>query len=1111
MTSHRNSRIVAVLFLTSGVLALILLISAPAWAQVAGATLSGTVTDVSGAVIPEAQVSIKDVGTGVSRSVKTNVAGFYIAPNLLPGAYEITITAQGFSTEVRTGITLTVGAQQDLNLTLRVGATTETVKVSGEAPGVQLANSTLGNVVDANSIRELPLNGRDWTLLAALQPGISDASALQTPISNSSLRGNRGYGTQLTISGSRPEQNNYRIDGISVSDYSNGGPGSVLGSSLGVDAIQEFSVLSHNYSAEYGRTSGGVINAITRSGTNNFHGDVFEFLRNDALDAATSVENAGGLPKPAFRQNQFGGAAGGRIFKDRTFFFADYEGIRQSLGVSYLDVVPSADARNGIIHNANGTTCTIGVASPGCAVKNSAGTVGVDPLVKPFLALWPLPNGSVIAPGNTGNFSVSAQQAATENFVSGRIDHKISDKDNLFGSYQYDKGLLTAPDPLNYSVTGNNTIRQFVGLEETHMVTAQLVNNFRIGYNRSVSLNGYGVSAISPLEVDKSLSAVPGQNPPRIAVTGITQSFGGLNSTAQFRYYWNSLQGYDDVFLSRGKHELKLGIAVERIDLNSLGTQNTGGFFTFGSLTSFLTNQDQGVQFNAQLPGATSPRGERQTIVGAYLQDDVRWRPNLTLNLGVRYEMATVPTEVNGKLSNLYNATDSLPHCGMLVPGCVAVGPLWSNPTLRNFEPRVGFAWDPFHSGKTSVRGGFGIFDVLPLPYLTLIQLNQSAPFSQQGSVSTLPNGAFPTAAFNIIQGAPLLRTPHSDPNPPRSYVMQWNLNVQRELLPNLTAMVAYAGSHGVHIPFREDDMNYVLPTATPQGYLWPCPGGFSATGLCTKPGAGTVINPTTGQMDALLWTESSLYDDLELQITKRMSHGFQIQGAYTWGKAIDEGSSTIAGNTFQNSIQNPLFFDLRLSRAVADFNIAQKVVINYNWVLPEPRSLPAAAAWLLGGWQVGGIFTAHTGAPFTVNLGGDPLGLKSNKPSDFPNRLFGPGCESAVNPGSTTNYIKLQCFAFPNPSTLRGNEERNSLIGPALQDFDVSLIKNNHIKRISEGFNAQFRAEFFNVLNRANFAAPTDRATVFDQTGKPVGGAGQLDLLSTPARQIQFALKLIW
>src|SRR6202047_5440807 len=349
-----------------------------AYAQISGATLSGTVTDQSGAVVPQATISIKNVATGITRSNTTSAAGYYSAPNLLPGIYEVRAEAQGFTSKLQTGVNLTVGEQQVLNFALQVGQMSQTVEVNTEAPNVDLASSTISAVVSSTTVRELPLNGRSWTDLATLQPGVTSIQT-QPDFTAGPDRGKRGFGNQVTIDGARPQQNNYRLDGISTNDYDNAAPGSVLGGDLGVDAIQEFSVLTSNYSAEYGRTSGGVVNAITSSGTNQFHGSVYEFLRNDALDAANYFENAGGIKKASFRQNQFGVSAGGPIRKDKLFVFGDYEGLRYSKGIPTKIFVPSDAARLGIL--AGGTAldptapCTGPAESNGATAHNLTATL----------------------------------------------------------------------------------------------------------------------------------------------------------------------------------------------------------------------------------------------------------------------------------------------------------------------------------------------------------------------------------------------------------------------------------------------------------------------------------------------------------------------------------------------------------------------------------------------------------------------------------------------------------------------------------------------------------------------------------------------------------------
>src|SRR5437870_1240007 len=448
------------------VLAFTLFPSVVAHAQVTGATLSGTLTDTSGAVIPGVMVSIKNRATGVVRNVSTDEAGFYSAPNLLAGNYDVTGSAPGFSTVVQSNILLTVGAQQQINISMKVGESAQLVEVREAAPLAQLTSSVISGEVESTTIRELPLNGRDWASLATLTPGVN-AIETQMPFTAGAVRGNRGFGAQLTISGGRPTQNNYRIDGNSINDYGNGGPGSVIGVSLGVDAIQEFSVLTGNYSAEYGRTSGGVVNAISKSGTNAFHGDVYEFLRNDKLDANDFFSNASNQPKPAYKRNQFGAAAGGPIRKDRTFIFGDYEGIRQSQGIiSSGTTVPSDAARAGNLVN---------------------GRVDVDPLVAKYLALYPHANGPVT--GDKGVFAFAGVRVVRQNYFTSRVAHKVSDKDSLFGTYMYDDTPYNQPDGFNNVNILSQTTRHIAAFELSHIFSPSLVNSARLGFNRNAVIN----------------------------------------------------------------------------------------------------------------------------------------------------------------------------------------------------------------------------------------------------------------------------------------------------------------------------------------------------------------------------------------------------------------------------------------------------------------------------------------------------------------------------------------------------------------------------------------------------------------------------------------------
>src|ERR1700676_2440898 len=470
-------------------------------AQVVGGTIQGTITDGTGAAVSEATILIENVATDIDTTVLSNEDGFYSAPNLAPGNYKITVSRLGFAT-VATQLVLSVGMERVLNVPMHVGGANEVVRVTSDAPEIELGSSEISGVVNAATIRELPLNGRDWTQLATLQPGI--ATIRTQPSVGASDRGQRGFGTQMTINGGRPAQNNYRLDGVSINDYSNSAPGSVLGADLGSDAVAEFSVLSSNYPAEYGRSSGGVINAITRSGTNEFHGSVYEFIRNSALDASNFFD----ITKPPFKRNQFGATAGGPIFKDRTFIFGNYEGLRQSLGVTQSSTVPTQDARAGHL---------------------KAEDVIVNSSVIPYLPIWPLPNAGILQDSchkdgsgicELGTFKLSGQQITPENYFTTRVDHKFSTNDALYGTYMHDSANITQPDELGIKVTGYTTGRQLVTLEENHIFNPQVVNAVRVGYSRVVGLVGQTLKALSPLATDPTLGfAAPGRRVGKIEFT----------------------------------------------------------------------------------------------------------------------------------------------------------------------------------------------------------------------------------------------------------------------------------------------------------------------------------------------------------------------------------------------------------------------------------------------------------------------------------------------------------------------------------------------------------------------------------------------------------------
>lgn len=1054
-------------------------------AQVSTGSILGAVTDPFGASVSGAKVTVTNTRTNIMRDVETNANGLFTVPNLQPGHYDVSVAAKGFDVEVASDVTLDVGAERSVNFTLKVGNITEKVVVTATVATVDLASSTVMPVVDDHTIVQLPLNGRDWAALANLQPGVA-AVRSQSVVSISNQRANRGVGNQLTVSGARPQMNNYRVDGISINDYSNGGPGGVIGSNLGVDAIQEFSVVTGNATADYGKTAGGVVNAVTRTGGNQLHGDAYEFLRNSALDTRNEFDKPGAIAP--FRRNLFGASAGGPIIRDRTFVFGDYECLRQFQSTNASSTVPSANARSGQLVN---------------------GSVIVDPNVVPYLQFYPLPNGAVT--GDTGTFLFNDPAVVHENYFTVRADHKISSNDQLAGTYFFDSGSLTAPDPFNVKVSGNIDKRQMASINESHIFTPNLLNTVHLGYSRVVSDAPTTLNAILPAAAVVNLGFVPGLPVGLINIGGISNFAGGLHAVGEFLFHYNSYQAYEDIYWTHGKHSLKAGFSFERLQNNQNGTSNPNGQFNFGSLAGFLANQPTG--FNAPIGQTTSPKDLRQSVFGGYITDDYHFAKNLTLNLGLRYELATVPTETAGRLSNLPTISSAVPNLG---------SPYFSNPTEKNFAPRVGFSWDPFNTGKTAVHGGYGIYDALPLNYLFEGLSIFAAPFFESGSVSSGLAGTFPNNAYPLLTPA-TFRYSYTTQNPKRSYVQQWSLNIQRELPGSMTAMVGYSGSRGIHFAYREDDINTVQPIAELAGGVYEFP---SLSNNLSKSTTNARINANVGQISAMLPIGASNYNSLQAGLTKRLTKQLQLQAAFTWAKSIDDGSSSTFGDTFANSVSSLPYFAKDRRIAVSDFNIGRNFVFNYLYLLPDVPKSFGVAGWALDGWQYGGIFQVSSGLPITPLISGDPLGLRSSDTFDFPNRDY--TCDP-VKKQNKTQYINPACFSYPaesaNYNPFLGNSGRNSIMGPGLQDFDISFVKNNPVKSLGETFNIQFRAEIFNILNRVNYANPLKAATqLFSSapapttanptpslTGSAISSAGALTATATSSRQTQFALKIIF
>jgi Carboxypeptidase regulatory-like domain/TonB dependent receptor len=1094
----------------------------PAAAQVTGATLSGLIADEHGGAVPRATVTIKNTATGVAREITSNEDGFYSAPNLLPGTYEVRVSANGFQTLLQKDVKLTVGAQQSLNLNLKLGQLSQTVEVHETPPDIQTNSSTIASTVESTTIRELPLNGRDWTSLAALEPGVANIPN-QVGTGFSANKGNRGFGNQLTNAGHRANENTYRVNGVEINDYSNGAPGGASGLNLGVDGIQEFSVLTSNYTAEYGRTSGAVINAITKSGTNELHGTAFLFDRDKIFDAKNFFDPPG--PIPPFRRVQFGGSGGTAIVKDKTFVYGTYEGVRQNQPLSKTIKVPDAAQRAQAV-----------------------------PAVVPYLDLWPVaPAGS---PDTAGIqiFNVSLPAISNENYVTARVDQKLSGTDNLAGSYFWDSGPLTQPDPLQNTIHSVFSRRQAFSLEEMHSFSSQLVNSVRLGVSRvrgdiNLPVSGDAVATKSALAVAPGAAA-----PPEIRVTGLTTAI-GLGGLNRFLHRWTSFQGSDDAFWTRGTHAIKMGFAFERMQYNVLEQLSPNGRMnTYSGLAEFLSNTPK--QLNALAPGHSNPIAIRESLFAGYIQDDWRFRPNITLNIGLRYEMTTLPNDANNRIEEITTltncATPGIPPSPSSPCGPVHVGSfIAGNPTTKNFEPRIGFSWDPFKNGKTAVRGSFGMFDVLPLPYEFGLNAAATAPYQIIGLDRPGGSAATGKCVADPCKGATLgggidnnvgfspnaVRNRFVEQNPKRAYVMNWNFNIQREIAPNLTSIIGYVGSRSLHLSVAADDINLVPPVMTSAGLLIPKstyqlnPNWGGANGGVTPGGPGGAgIRP-------VVFDGEATYHGLQAQLKRSMSHGVQGQLSYTFSKCRDTSSAPVTGDTYVNSIAVPLLLSKQYRVGACDFDLRHVVVGTFIWDVPGPKS--GMASYLAGGWELGAIVTAESGSPYSVTVGGgnDPLGTGFNGDFSMDYAELISGCNAtpgvtrdakgvfAFNPNcfglpQSTPDIAAQCTPFnakKNPilgtcANLVGHSGRNRFYGPGLTTVDFSAFKNFHF---TERFRVQFRAEFFNLLNHTNFAAPNflneANNSVFDDKGARIGNAGIIGSTSTSSRQIQLGLKLVW
>lgn len=1030
-------------------LVIFLLATSAAPAQQTQATISGTVRDESSGVVPGATVTITHVETGISRTVISDEAGRYAAPQLSLGEYRVQAELQGFQAVVHTGIRLTMGREAVIDLTLKVGEITNKIEVTGEAPLVERTTATLSGLVDEKQVKELPLNGRDYMQLARNQQGVQ---WYRSSVSSQTT----GIGVRISVGGGRDNQNAFLMDGTDINDSSNSTPGGAGGSSLGVETIREFQILTNAYSAEFGRNSGGVINIVTRAGTNEFHGTLYEFLRNSSLDAKNFFDPLN-TKIPAYKRNQFGAMVTGPIRQEKTFFMANYEGLRERLGLSRVVRVPGANARLG---------------------RLPSGQVPVSDLVKPFLALLPLPNGQSFSDG-TGEYLSSPTQPLNQYLLVGRIDHRLSDKDTLFGRYTRDISDRTTPDGhglLNSDFVVRN---QYVTLEEQHVVSPRLLNTVRFGFSRSLS------SAFNENigTIDPSLASIPGGLIAAISVSGITGF--GTNSLIPRTFVTNTFDIQHHMNWSVGRHAIKFGENAKRFQDNDVYSRSRNGNFTFLSLADFL--QDKASTVEIEAPGTDDIRGVRQSLYGFYVQDDFKPTSRLSVNMGLRYEFITVPWEVNGKSANVRKVLDPT----------WTIGPIFANPSLKNFGPRLGIAWDPFGNGKTSVRLGAGIFyDQCVSAYTTQI-ISLSPPFFINANIANPP---FPNVLPAIGKASGAIRVLATDYNLGNPRRAQYNLSIQRELTAGLVFNAGYVGSQSRQQLNLIDEANTAYGTYLPDGRKF-----FNQSPAPRLPRR----NPNFQNINFRATGGNSSFNSMQLGLNKRYSSGALLQFSYTYSKNLSFGDILRAA-TSDNNGDNIVDPD-RWDRGPSEFDIRHNVVVNYVLELPFGpgkrwrTNMSGVEAAVLGGWQLSSLASFASGPPFGVNLGFDRARAQVRSGGGGQRPDLKPGSSSNPVLGGPNQYFDPSSFLLP-PEGYLGTLGRNTLVGPGLTNFDFSLSKR---LTMGEKRTLSFRAEFFNLFNHANYDVPSS-VTVFLSTG-PASGVGRITRTITTSRQVQFGLKFVF
>jgi carboxypeptidase family protein/TonB-dependent receptor-like protein len=1040
------------LFRGSFVAALILIAASSVTAQQRTGAISGTITDETGGAAVQVHVNATNVRTGVIRSATTDASGVYRLPLLEVGAYEVDAAMEGFKTSKHADIVVELDREVVVDHVLTVGARTESVVVSGEAYTIEAAPSAMTNLVDSTAIEELPLNGRDYIQLATLQAG--------APVQRAQVRNeNTGFGLQISISGARPTQNNFQLDGVSLVTYNGSTPGSINGVNLGVDAVEEFSVHSSAFSAQYGRASGGIVNAVTRSGGNDFHGSAFYFHRNDNLDARNFFD---GDAPPEFRRHQFGGSIGGPIKRNKTFFFANYEGLRQARGNTTINTTFSEAARRGEL---------------------TSGQVQVDEVMaNKVLPLYPLPNGEVL--GDTGLFIFSNDVVGDEDSAVARVDQNLGDSDKLFFRFSYSNGARA--NETNFALgVQNSSTKMYSGVAEyTHIFSPNVINSTRFGFLRTETLIGDTVSQV-PGTDDPSLSFLPTEVVIGEIVADVVSDFtGGTGALDVDDHTFTSFQPSTDLTWLKGKHSIKIGARFERTHFDTDSQNTSSGEYQYRGMANFLMNLPR--RFRAQMPGSDTLRHHRQWIGALYAQDTWRVTNRFTLDFGVRWEWTTVPTEIDGKISNLDNLWDTEMRVG---------DPLFNNPSWNNIAPRVGLAWDVFGNGKTTVRSGYGIYHDLILSHNLIVAAVRNPPFYERSETRNLPAGSLPKAGYEAIveDDNPRLRVERFPRDTSQPYVQQWNFNIEQTLDANHTFRVGYVGSHGLNLVSMVEDANLATPITLDDGRLF-------------FPEDGEKINSVFGRIRDRRFEAHTFYHALNTRFQRRFSEGLLAQVSYSYSKSIDDNSTYFSTSEGANAINLPLNNSPRFNRGLSAQDVRHYFVANAVWELP----IQDGPGWrrVLGGWQMSGIFTYASGLPTTARIAYDAARTLTSQDDDSGQRpdLVAGRSNNPVT-GDPNGWVDVTAFAPPQAGFL-GNVARNTVIGPDLATMDFSLVKRFMIPKLGDGGSIDFRFEAFNLFNRANFDLPhPDRMAIFNADGV-AEDAGRITSAGL-SRELQFGLKL--